>query len=336
MLGVVAIRILFLADTHLGLDLPIRPRIDRPRRGTDFLENYRRALAPAFEGKVDAVIHGGDLLFRSKVRQELVFLALGPLRELADRGLTVLLVPGNHERSAIPFPLLAAHPNIHLFSRPRTFHLEAEGICLAIAGFPNVRDSIQRDFAQLVAETEWDSYPSDARILCIHQAVEGATVGPSGYVFRRGADIVPGRLIPKGFLAVLSGHIHRAQILLRDLSGRRLEAPVLYPGSIERTSFAERDESKGYFTLEISGGSGRPGQLRNVEFHELPARPMVRLTLPDSHNWESWLSQKLAQIPRNSFVQIRTTGNQPVPAGLSAAEVRRIAPAEMITDLRPG
>ncbi len=225
MLGVVAFRILFFADTHLGLDLPMRSRIDRPRRGSDFLENYHLALAPAFEGTVDAVVHGGDLLFRSKVPQQLVFLALEPLRELADRGLPIFVVPGNHERSAIPFPLLAAHPNIHCFSRPRTFHLESGGIRLAIAGFPNVRDSIQRDFAQLVAETGWNSISSDARILCFHQAVEGATVGPSGYVFRRGADIVPGRLIPEGFLAVLSGHIHRAQILLRDLSGRPLKAP---------------------------------------------------------------------------------------------------------------
>ena len=35
-----AIRILFLADTHLGFDLPVKPRINRRRRGIDFFKNY--------------------------------------------------------------------------------------------------------------------------------------------------------------------------------------------------------------------------------------------------------------------------------------------------------
>ena len=54
-------KILFLSDTHLGFDLPVRPRVERPRRGLDFFANFRLALAPAFEGKVDLVVHGGDL-----------------------------------------------------------------------------------------------------------------------------------------------------------------------------------------------------------------------------------------------------------------------------------
>ncbi|MGD9302415.1 MAG: hypothetical protein PVI13_12635 [Desulfobacterales bacterium] len=43
------IRILFLADTHLGYDFPFRPRIERRRRGPDFFANYERALQPAME-----------------------------------------------------------------------------------------------------------------------------------------------------------------------------------------------------------------------------------------------------------------------------------------------
>ena len=34
------IRILFLADTHLGYDLPFRPRIQRRRRGPEFFANF--------------------------------------------------------------------------------------------------------------------------------------------------------------------------------------------------------------------------------------------------------------------------------------------------------
>jgi exonuclease SbcD len=96
------IRILFLADTHLGFDFPFRPRIERRRRGPDFFRNFKRALEPAHRGEVDAVIHGGDLLYRSKVPDRLVDMALDPLKEVADRGVEVFLVPGNHERARIP------------------------------------------------------------------------------------------------------------------------------------------------------------------------------------------------------------------------------------------
>ena len=66
------VKLLFLADSHLGFDYPFRPRIKRRRRGEDFFKNYERALEPARKGEVHAVIHGGDLLFRSKVRAQLV------------------------------------------------------------------------------------------------------------------------------------------------------------------------------------------------------------------------------------------------------------------------
>jgi DNA repair protein SbcD/Mre11 len=55
------IRILFLADSHLGFDLPSAPRVQRRRRGADFLANYAAALEPARAGAVDLVVHGGDV-----------------------------------------------------------------------------------------------------------------------------------------------------------------------------------------------------------------------------------------------------------------------------------
>ncbi len=54
-------RVLFVSDTHLGFDLPARPRVERRRRGPDFFANFERALAPALRGEADLVVHGGDL-----------------------------------------------------------------------------------------------------------------------------------------------------------------------------------------------------------------------------------------------------------------------------------
>jgi DNA repair exonuclease SbcCD nuclease subunit len=103
-------RVLFLADTHLGFDLALCPRIAWPRRGPEFFANFQRALQPALDGRVDCVVHGGDLLFRSKVPARLVDMAFEPLKEVADSGIPVYLAPGNHERTAIPHSHLS--PNI--------------------------------------------------------------------------------------------------------------------------------------------------------------------------------------------------------------------------------
>ena len=263
------IRVLLLSDTHLGFDLPQRPRVERHRRGEDFFASFSRALEPARRGEVDLVVHGGDVLFRSRVKPGLVLRAFDPLKRVADSGVPVVVVPGNHERSAIPYPLLAAHPGIHIFDRPRVFALSIRGINVAIAGFPNERHRIRDRFPALVEGTSWSTVKADVRLLSFHQSVEGATVGPADFVFRENPDVIPGRAIPRCFAAVLAGHIHRHQVLTHDLRGRTMGAPVFYPGSTERTSDAERFEEKGFVTLEIEPDAAGVGRTRAWKFHPL-------------------------------------------------------------------
>ena len=263
-----SIRLLLLADTHLGFDRPRRPRVKRHRWGDDFFRSFERALRPAMEGQVDAVVHGGDLLFRSKVPADLVLEAMTPLFRVADRGVPVVLVPGNHERSKIPFPLLARHRGVHIFDRPRTFHLTLGGVATALGGFPYRGRMDGGGFEALVAETGLRDSGAEVRVLCLHQLIEGARVGVRDFTFRRAPDVIPARALPGDVAAVLSGHIHRGQLLSRDLFGRRLVAPVIYPGSTERTSLDERLERKGYVRLELAPG-GAGGRLVDARFEIL-------------------------------------------------------------------
>ena len=115
---------LFLSDTHLGFDSPMKPRVHRRRRGPDFFAAYRQALSPALEGRVDLLIHGGDLFYRSRIPDALIEKAFEPLLAVAERGIPVYIVPGNHERSVIPQTLFESHERLFVFDRPRTFILE--------------------------------------------------------------------------------------------------------------------------------------------------------------------------------------------------------------------
>jgi DNA repair exonuclease SbcCD nuclease subunit len=335
-----SVRILLVADTHLGFDLPARPRVQRRRRGPDFFACFEKALEPARRGEVDLVVHGGDLLFRSKVRPSLVLQAFEPLFEVAAGGVPVFVVPGNHERSTIPYGLLARRDGIFVFDEPQTFRVEIGSTSVALSGLPNLRHEARERFADAVEETCWREGRADIRLLCLHQIVEGAKVGPAGYTFRRGDDVIRGSDLPAEFAAVLCGHVHRAQVLRADLRGRTLSAPVYYPGSVERTAFAEQDEVKGYYLLEAAASAVPGGEIVGERFCPLPARPMVTVELDATSRTESGLTAairaSLQRLPADAVVRIRLGGEvrREARGALRAATLRSLAPPTMNLELQ--
>jgi DNA repair exonuclease SbcCD nuclease subunit len=215
------------------------------------------------------------------------------------------------------------------------------GRVVALSGFPFGRQ-VRDCFTSLVDQTRWRDADAGVRLLCIHQVVEGARVGPHGYTFRSGADIVRGRDIPAAFDAILAGHIHRAQVLSRDLGGRQLAAPVIYPGSVERTAFAERNEPKGYMLVRIETAlQDRRASVR-TEFVPLPARPMVVLCLEPGVDGLPALAEqvrsRLAAMDPNSVVRVEVRGSLAAPARavLGASALRDLAPRSMNVELAPG
>lgn len=326
------IRILLLADTHLGYDQPLHPRVERRRRGADFFANYQRVLETARREEFDLVVHGGDLFFRSKVPAAVVERAYQPLLKVANAGIPVLIVPGNHERSRLPDNLWLAHEEIQVFNRPRTFTFQIKDRQLAFSGFPFAREARER-FPALLEETGYRETGADLHYLCTHQTFEGAQVGPVDYTFRKGPDNIPGEWVPKVFSAVLSGHIHRGQQLTRSLDGRDLPVPVVYPGSIERASFAERFEDKFYVSITVHLDEKEPRQV--VDFHPLPSRPMIKLEIPvEDRTLEQTvllIQDRLALIKPDAVVRVDLTGRNRERAleGLTAPVLRALAPESM-------
>ncbi|MBC7895174.1 MAG: metallophosphoesterase [Cytophagaceae bacterium] len=331
-------RILLLADSHLGIDLPSRPRVERRRRGHDFLANYALALAPALAGEVDLVVHAGDVFDRPTVVPTLAYQAFEPLRRIAERGVPVFIVPGNHERSRLPHVRFAAHPRIHIFDRPRTFTVHVRDHTIALAGFPYERHDVRHRFPELLDASEWNAATATHRLLCMHHCVEGATVGPSDYRFTTADDVVRHSDFPPGFAAVLTGHIHRHQVLTTDLAGRALRVPVLYPGSIERTALAEIGEVKGYMMVQLPVESGaRP----RWEFRALPARPMRRDELsadalaPDA--LDAAIRTLVAAAPSDCVLAIRVSGTLSDAHWqvMSSTHLRAFVPATMNVEVVP-
>ncbi len=313
-------RVLFVSDTHLGIDMPARPRVVGRRRGPDFFDNFERALEAARDA--DVVVHGGDLLYRSRVPAWLAEAALAPLKRIASSGTPVLFVPGNHERARLPYPLLAVHEHLHVFERPRTVVLEARGVRVAFTGVPYT-DAVRRRFSEMLTSARHGTDAADIRVLCLHQCVEGSTCGPGNFTFRNGPDVIRVADLPRDVAVTLSGHIHRHQVLRP--AGR---APVIYAGSVERTSFAEAPETKGYVVLEFTQSG-----LGGFEFRPLPARPMVTRALSldgvngmDAH---ARVAAAIGSTPDDAVVQLRIAG--PIPPTLTAEALRAVSGARNVT-----
>lgn len=322
------IKILFFADSHLGFDYPIRPRIERRRRGYDFFHNYQIILDTARREGVDAIIHGGDVFFRSKIPQLVIQKTYEPLLPLLDAGIQMFFVPGNHERSRLPASQLFHHTNMHLFDRPRSYTMRKDGISLKLGGFPNIRHQIQRDFQHYFDEIGMKDLKGQKNILCLHQSIENAVVGSQNYRFKKNdPDVIALNQFPDMLDLVLSGHIHRQQVL-RSQGG----IPVIYPGSIERTSFAEKLETKGYYMVYITGDDIW------WEFRQLPARPMIEWSLPqalsDSKEIRTAIMDQVDKLPDDAIFRIRAS-KLPQFSKLKLSEIREIFPDTMNVDISP-
>ena len=328
------VHLLFLSDTHLGFDDPLRPRSRARHRGSDFFAMYLRVLEVARSERPDAIIHGGDLLFRSRVPDSLVDRAMAPLVALADEGLPVFMVAGNHERSFLPRTLFTLHEHVHIFDEPRTVRMTINGIRLAVGGFPCVRQGARDSFRRLVAATGLESEPSDVRVLCIHQLVEGARV--HGHQFRGGEDVVRASDLPRDVTAILSGHVHRSQVLRTDLSGKPLPAPVVYSGSTERTSFAEASEAKGFVSI-LAGPAESPARaLRSIRFRRLPARPMYVRTLSPGPlpTALARFRSSLSEVDAGGVLQVRIPSELASGYAGIVATVKAIVPPTMFLSFR--
>ncbi len=320
-------KILFFSDTHLGFDFPIRPRIERRRRGEDFFNNFRRVLNYSLENKIELIIHGGDFFFRSKVPQQIVTKSYEILFEFAENGIPFFIVPGNHERSRLPQSILTRHPSIYIFEKPQTFFLEIKGIRFGVSGFPYERNNVRDNFKNIIGQTEWNKNYSDIRLLCFHHAVEGSKV--KNYTFRSGEDVISGKDIPDDFHCLLSGHIHRQQIIWFRKDKKQI--PVIYSGSTERTSFQEMDEDKGFYVLNF-GQLCNGWRLVRADFHLLPTRPMkdiiIDWKIKDKQQLENFLKSQIMEFDQDVIVRIKCK-NQNIISFLKADFLREIFPESM-------
>lgn len=111
-------RILHLGDTHLGAHFVAWGAPAGWHRSQDHLEAFRAALRPATEGRVDLVVHAGDLFDKRVPSPQGVQDAWDLLSSLA-RHTPVVVMPGNHDPGSLRRLLRSPPPSSTWWTTPR-------------------------------------------------------------------------------------------------------------------------------------------------------------------------------------------------------------------------
>jgi len=297
-------RVLHFADLHLGSGLHhgrVNPETGLNTRLEDFVASLRACVDAALGLPVDLVLFGGDAFPDATPPPLHQNLFAQQIRRLADAGIPVVLLVGNHDQYGqgqegsslslyrtlgVPGVVVGDHLTTHLCKTAagpvqittlpwisRSTLLARQVTLSSPESLPESLDQVLLQRLSLALEAEIRQLtPGIPAILLAHVMVDRAQYGSERHLAVGKGFTVPLSLLSRTeFDYVGLGHVHRHQVLSES-------PPVIYPGSPERVDFGEEQESKGYVLVCLE-----PGQPTHYEFVPLPARPFRTLRLDCSH-----------------------------------------------------
>ncbi len=310
-------KLLHTADIHLGITTygRIDPETGLNTRLLDFRRSFEVMVERALAEHVDCFLFAGDAYRTADPTPTEQKIFADCLRPLADAGIPMVMLVGNHDHP-VTFGKASAldifghlRGTVHLFGRPSLAVIPTRSGPLQLLALPwpirsmflsrtENRRKAPDELRAFIEELYVRYVRNAVRSIRRRQHVEGGALAPeaptvlAAHVTVQGARLAGSErtsLIahePKfsvGQLAldpidyVALGHIHQYQN--RNEEGA---PPVVYSGSIERVSFKEWNERKGFVLVEIdTSGKDSSGEAKRTTWQhvETPARPFVAVAV---------------------------------------------------------
>ena len=337
--------IVHTADIHIGVENYGRPDpvTKTSTRLVDFLDTLDEVVTFASENSADIVLFCGDAYKSRNPNQTHQREFAKRIYSLANNGIQVFLLIGNHDSPNIPGPASALDifptlniPNVHIGSTLTTHLIETKSGPIQIVSLPWVRKGqfmSSADTDQLSTEelnstiqsmlTTEISYqasnldPDIPSILSGHVSIDSARTSSeksmmlgNDYVLLKSSVALP------QFDYVALGHIHKYQLLN--------ETPkVVYPGSLQRIDFGEEKDVKGFCSIHLDPTKKTGQRETSYEFIPVNARRMVtiKITLDEidpeptntiiteikKHNITDAIAQVMIEVPALLYDQIDDT-----------------------------
>lgn len=244
--------IAFFADTHIGYSAKVKSNARginiRVQDGYDALKEIARQILAQHEIEpINAVVVGGDLFHGSKPTPRDILLVQEVFRVVADRGIEVYILAGNHDATderahvAAVAPINDPKRGIHALYHPyRTYDLE-DGIVLHAVS----HHGLKKDEVPTVEAVE-----GKINIFTTH----GAAFDPKNKTLMNCESSPREQIIPvdmivdDNFAMKLLGHYHSRY----PVGGEILNA--WYSGSTVRRGFSDAAGARGWLLIRLDDG----------------------------------------------------------------------------------
>lgn len=259
-------RFLHAADLH----------IDSPLRGLDRYEGapvddvrgatrraFENLIATALRERVDLVVIGGDLYDGDWPDHNTGLFFVKGVTQLAEEGIPVAIVRGNHDAASKLTKSLRLPRNVHLLAdvKPETVVLDQIGV--AIHGQSFVTPAVLDDLASAYPHPIPDCF----NIGLLHTSLNGRP-GHDNY-----APTTLSVLQGKGYDYWALGHVHAAEIVSR-------EPWVVYPGNTQGRKISESG-AKGCSLVSVENGTVLGHQAIALDVMRWETLSLDIATLPD-------------------------------------------------------
>jgi len=358
------VKLLHTADIHLGFKT--HGRRDSETGLNTRLLDVRRSLEAvvqrALEADVDAFLFCGDAYHTADPTPTQQDLFVQCLRPLADAGIPVVLIVGNHDHpvtfgrasSLDIFDHIAGKVQCYRKPAPSVQVIDTKSGPLQLIPLPwpirsqilakeeyrrmapdELRQFIEEHYVTYVQRrtreildeetgvapdgTERALSPDAPTVLAGHVTVQGAALSGSEHTTTIASEpkFTVGQLAVRPIDYVALGHVHRPQD--RNPEGH---PPVVYSGSIERVTFNEAEESKGFQLVDIDPARD---PVTHTTFVETPARPFVAVSV-DARDADDPTEQVLAAIRErdvtDAIVRVRYRVTETQVAQVDPARLR--------------
>src|SRR2546423_229524 len=210
------IRVLHLADVHLGVETSGRPtESGLNSRVHDVLDRLDEVVAFATTEAVDLVCLAGDAFRGSRPAPTLETMLAERLTRLTSAGVAVLIVAGDHDqprwaghRSPLDIYPTVGAPGIHIARTAGAVEVTTRRGPVVVACVPHG----EGDVAGAVVRMAGSIGAGATTFVAAHLAVAGATTSASQAQFGAAEDPVPLAAVANPrFPYVALGHVHRHQ-----------------------------------------------------------------------------------------------------------------------------
>lgn len=293
--------VIHTADIHIGVENYSRPDPESrtSSRLQDFLTSFDELVDYAIDEKADLVLVCGDAYKSRNPTQTHQREFVKRISKLAQKGIQVFLLAGNHDSPNVPGPATTLDifstleiENVHVASELKTEVIKTANGNIQIISLPWVRkgdfmslseynqlsnENLNKAIEKKLIEdlnTEIGNLDSSIpSILASHVSVDLAKTSSEKSMTLGKDYILPTKSLASNKLDYVAlGHVHKHQVLNDD-------PPVVYSGSLERIDFGEEKDSKGFCAISISTGADKGNRVESYKFVEVKARRFKTISI---------------------------------------------------------